>query len=55
VPLHRVDVLAERIGAALDDAALRRRAADVNLKLVGERGLNETQMAKMEALYLSLV
>jgi glycosyltransferase involved in cell wall biosynthesis len=55
VPLHRPDVLAERIKQALADDALRRAAAAHNAALVEERGLNEKQMAKMEALYRSLV
>jgi glycosyltransferase involved in cell wall biosynthesis len=54
VPVHRVDVLAERIAQALDDDELRRRAAEINRRIVEERGLNETQMAKMERLYLRL-
>ncbi|MEX2226532.1 MAG: glycosyltransferase [Dehalococcoidia bacterium] len=54
VPLHRPDVLAERIAQALDDGALRRRAAAINRGIVEERGLNEVQMAKLERLYLRL-
>jgi glycosyltransferase involved in cell wall biosynthesis len=54
VPLHRPEILAERIGRALDDPALRRAAAARNRALVEERGLNETEMAKMEALYRRL-
>jgi glycosyltransferase involved in cell wall biosynthesis len=54
VPLHRPDVLAERVKQALADDALRRSAAARNRAIVEERGLNETQMAKMEALYRSL-
>ncbi len=54
VPVGRPDVLAERIAQALDAHELRRSAADVNQRLVEERGLNETQMAKMEELYREL-
>jgi glycosyltransferase involved in cell wall biosynthesis len=54
VPLHRPEILAERIGRALDDAALRRTAAERNRALVEERGLNEHEMAKMEELYRRL-
>ena len=53
-PLHRPDVLADLITRALDDAGLRRRAAERNRAIVEERGLNEVQMAKMERLYLRL-
>lgn len=55
VPLHRPDVLADRIKQALSDGGLRRAAAVRNRAIVEERGLNETQMAKMESLYRSLV
>jgi glycosyltransferase involved in cell wall biosynthesis len=54
VPFHRPDLLAERIVRALDDAGLRREAAEANRRIVEERGLNEVQMAKMERLYLEL-
>ncbi|TAK67099.1 MAG: glycosyltransferase [Dehalococcoidia bacterium] len=54
VPLHRPDVLAERIARALADAPLRRAAAARNLEIVEERGLNETEMARMEGRYLGL-
>lgn len=54
VPLHRPDLLAERIAAALGDPALRRRAVELNRAIVEERGLNEHEMAKMEALYYRL-
>jgi glycosyltransferase involved in cell wall biosynthesis len=54
VPLHRPDVLAARIKQALADADLRRNAAARNRRIVEERGLNETQMARMEALYRRL-
>jgi glycosyltransferase involved in cell wall biosynthesis len=55
VPPHRPDVLAARIEQALGDAALRRRAVELNRALVRERGLNEHEMARMEALYYRLV
>jgi glycosyltransferase involved in cell wall biosynthesis len=51
VPLHRPDVLAERIARALSDAPLRRAAAARNLEIVEARGLNESEMARMEGLY----
>jgi glycosyltransferase involved in cell wall biosynthesis len=54
VPPHRPDVLADRIRQALDHPEMRRAAADRNLRIVEERGLNETQMARLEALYLEL-
>jgi glycosyltransferase involved in cell wall biosynthesis len=55
VPLRQPDVLADRIIAAIGDSARRERAARRNLGLVTERGLNETQMARMESLYHDLV
>jgi glycosyltransferase involved in cell wall biosynthesis len=45
---HDVPALADRMLVALRDAQLRRTAAELNLRLVEERGLNETQMAKLE-------
>lgn len=51
VPLHQPDILAGRIRQALDDAALRGRAAGVNLRIVEERGLNDTQMERLAAIY----
>jgi glycosyltransferase involved in cell wall biosynthesis len=54
VPLHRPDVLAERIGWALADAELRCAAAERNRALVEERGLNENEMRRMEDLYRGL-
>lgn len=54
VPLHRPEALATAILRALDDAALRRSAAGVNLAFVNERGLNEVNMARMEQIYRSL-
>jgi len=54
VPLHRPALLAERIAQALDDHALRARAAELNRRIVEERGLNEVQMAKMERFYFKL-
>ncbi len=54
VPLHRPDLLAERIAQALSDDGLRRNAAVRNRAIVEARGLNENEMAKMEALYRRL-
>ncbi len=54
VPVHRPDVLASAIERALGDEALRRRAVAVNRRIVEERGLNEHEMRKMEAVYLRL-
>jgi glycosyltransferase involved in cell wall biosynthesis len=54
VPPHRPDILAGRIARALGDAEMRRAAAARNLEIVLERGLNETEMARMEGLYLGL-
>jgi glycosyltransferase involved in cell wall biosynthesis len=54
VPVPNWQLLAERIIAALDDAELRRAAAGRNRAIVEERGLNETQMARMEEIYLRL-
>lgn len=54
VPLHRPDFLAERIKQALGQPELRRGAAARNRAIVEERGLNEVEMAKMEALYRQL-
>lgn len=54
VPPHRPEVLAEALRRALDDAGLRRRAAEANRVVVEERGLNEVEMRRMEELYLSL-
>jgi glycosyltransferase involved in cell wall biosynthesis len=51
VPLHRPDMLAARIEQALADPALRRRAAARNLISVEQRGLNESEMQKMESIY----
>ncbi len=55
VPPHRPDLLAERIVRALAEADLRRAAAARNRALVEDRGLNEHEMAKMEAVYRQLV
>lgn len=55
VPLHRPDVLAERIRAALADGDLRRRAADANLRMVEQRGLNEVSLLRMETLYREVI
>jgi hypothetical protein len=54
VPLHQPGVLAERIVQALNDDALRRSAAIRNRAIVEARGMNEHEMAKMEALYRRL-
>jgi len=54
VPPHRPDLLAARIEQALRDDALRGRAVAMNRALVEERGLNEREMARMEALYYRL-
>ncbi|MHB8513755.1 MAG: glycosyltransferase [Dehalococcoidia bacterium] len=54
VPLHRPDLLAERIERAVRDSELRRRAVELNRRIVEERGLNEHEMAKMDALYRQL-
>jgi glycosyltransferase involved in cell wall biosynthesis len=54
VPLHRPEILAERLGRALDNPELRRAAAARNRALVEERGQNENEMAKMEGLYRRL-
>ena len=51
VPLHRPEILAERIERALAQPELRRAAAERNRAIVEHRGLNENEMAKMEALY----
>jgi glycosyltransferase involved in cell wall biosynthesis len=53
-PLHDSASLAALIVRALGDATLRRTAAEINRRVVEDRGLNETQMAKMEALYYRL-
>ncbi|MEX2247616.1 MAG: glycosyltransferase [Dehalococcoidia bacterium] len=55
VPLHCSSCLAEAIERALADPELRRRAAEANRRIVEERGLNETQMLRMEELFLSLL
>jgi glycosyltransferase involved in cell wall biosynthesis len=54
VPLHRPDLLANAIERAIGDAELRRRAVGVNRGIVEERGLNEHEMRKMEAVYARL-
>jgi glycosyltransferase involved in cell wall biosynthesis len=46
--------LADRILAALADPLLRRTAAETNRRLVEENGLNEVQMAKLEAHFYRL-
>jgi glycosyltransferase involved in cell wall biosynthesis len=54
VPPHDAQALAAAIQRALADPMLRRTAAEANRRVVEERGLNETQMAKMETLYCRL-
>jgi glycosyltransferase involved in cell wall biosynthesis len=54
VPLGAPVALVDGIMHALGNPDLRRRAADLNRIIVAERGTNETQMAKMEQLYLRL-
>jgi len=54
VPLHRPDLLAAAILRALGDPELRRSAAAANRRRLEERGLNENEMLRMEALYLRL-
>lgn len=54
VPSHHPDMLAAAIVRALDDAGLRRRAADANLVIVEQRGLNEVNMQRMEQIYRAL-
>lgn len=54
VPPHSPEILADRMRRALADDGLRRRAADANLRIVEERGLNDTQMARLAAIYASL-
>jgi glycosyltransferase involved in cell wall biosynthesis len=53
-PLHDPPALARLIEQALADPLLRRTAAETNRRIVLERGLNETQMAKMESIYYAL-
>jgi glycosyltransferase involved in cell wall biosynthesis len=54
VPLRDPPALAAAIERALADPLLRRTAAEINRRMVEERGLNETQMAKMEEWYWRL-
>jgi len=54
VPLHRPDILAQRVVAALADPELRLSAAARNRAFVERRGLNETEMLRMESLYRRL-
>jgi glycosyltransferase involved in cell wall biosynthesis len=53
-PLHDPATLARLVEQALEDAMLRRTAADLNRRIVEERGLNELQMRKMEEHYYRL-
>ncbi|MBI2723579.1 MAG: glycosyltransferase [Chloroflexi bacterium] len=55
VPLHRPDRLADAMVRALADEGLRRSAAERNRALVLRRGLNETEMLRMEELYREAV
>jgi glycosyltransferase involved in cell wall biosynthesis len=54
VPIGAPVALAEALVMACGDAALRKRAAIENREAVQRRGTNETQMARMEELYLRL-
>lgn len=54
VPLGAPVALAEALMKAVADTDLRRRAAVRNHEIVRERGTNEIEMARMEALYLQL-
>jgi glycosyltransferase involved in cell wall biosynthesis len=53
-PIHDPPALAGLIVQALADPLLRRTAAEMNRRIVEERGLNETQMVKMESIYYRL-
>jgi glycosyltransferase involved in cell wall biosynthesis len=54
VPVRDVQATVAAISRALADPLLRRTAAEQNRRLVEERGLNETQMAKLEAHFYHL-
>ena len=54
VPVGDESSLAEAILGALDDADLRRRAAEANRRFVRERMVQEDQMAEMERWYYRL-
>jgi len=54
VPVGDVAALAQRLGDALENAALRRDAALRNRRLVEERGLWESYVPQMETLYRRL-
>ena len=54
VALNDTAGLAKAIVGALGDAGFRRKAAELNRAIVEERGTNETQMLKMERLYVWL-
>lgn len=54
-PVGDHEALAERILRALSDAELRRRAAEMNGRLVEEKWLLEANMARMEELYRALI
>jgi glycosyltransferase involved in cell wall biosynthesis len=55
VPVNQPERLAAAISRALAAPELRRSAAELNRRIVEDRGLNEKQMAKMEELYRVLV
>ena len=54
VPVRDEAALAEAICAALEDGSLRRAAAGRNRAFVEEYGVQETNMARMEAWYYRL-
>jgi glycosyltransferase involved in cell wall biosynthesis len=54
VPPRTVAALADAIALALGAPSLRKAAAERNRAIVAERGTNETQMARMEQLYVRL-
>jgi glycosyltransferase involved in cell wall biosynthesis len=54
VPQGRPETLAAVMARALDEDGLRARAAEMNRAIVEARGLNETQMPRLEALYTRL-
>jgi glycosyltransferase involved in cell wall biosynthesis len=55
VSTHDSDELAEQILAGLDAPNLRRAAADLNWKLIQQRGSWKTAMARMENEYFSIM
>jgi glycosyltransferase involved in cell wall biosynthesis len=54
VPYGDVEALAERLGRALSDPALRERAHAVNLELVRERGDRKRNMKRIESAFMRL-